>query len=206
MKRKGKIPRFKQQRRLLTELPGLGKAGAMERKPYPPGQHGGKRIKYSDHRLQLEEKQKVRVHYGLREKQLDRFVKKAKSKAQGKWIDTLINLLELRLDNLVFRAGFAPSIPAAKQLISHNKVLVNGQKANIRSMVLKVGDRIEVKASAVNGVTYQQAKLSPRLPCPDWIEKAETETSAAFVVKDQPGLEAVPFPFEPSLVTSYYSL
>jgi len=206
MRRKGKIPRFKQQRRLLTELPGLGKAGAMENKPYPPGQHGGKRIKYSDYRLQLEEKQKIRVHYGLRELQLDRFVKRAKAKAQGKWIDTLINLLEKRLDNLVFRAGFAPSIPAAKQLISHHKIQVNGKKANIRSMILKVGDRVELKSSAVEGQIYQQSKLSPRLPCPDWITKDETATTAAATLKDEPTLEAVPFSFEASLVTSYYSM
>lgn len=207
MKRKtGKVARFKLQRRLLTELPGLGKAGALERRPYPPGQHGGKRIKYSDFRLQLEEKQKVRFHYGLREEQLLRVVQKAKATSEGKWIDKLINLLERRLDNLVFRAGFAPSIPAAKQLISHGKILVNGKKLDISSAILKVQDKVELKASDLSNQVYLQAKQVPRLPLPDWMEKTESDSNAFFIVKDEPNLDSAPFAFDPSLVTSYYSM
>ena len=202
----GKVARFKLQRRLLTELPGLGKSGALERRPYPPGQHGGKRIKYSDFRLQLEEKQKVRFHYGLREEQLVRIVQKAKATSEGKWIDKLINLLERRLDNAVFRAGFATSIPAAKQLISHGKILVNGKKINISSVTLNVHDKIELKSSDLTNQVYLQAKQSPRLPLPDWMEKLESDTSASFTLKDEPNLESAPFAFDPSLVTSYYSI
>jgi len=205
MKRVGKTPRFKVQRRLLTELPGLGKAGAMERKPYPPGQHGGKRIKYSDLRLQLEEKQKVRCHYGLREKQLLRFVKNAKAKASGVWVSKLIGLLETRLDNVVFRAGLAPSIPAAKQLVSHGQVLLNGKKVNIRSQIVRVGDVIELTDKGWKNQIVLQAQQSPRLPFPDWMEKKVAGDKSQIVLKEEPGVEAVPFTFDASLVTSYYS-
>jgi small subunit ribosomal protein S4 len=205
MKRKGKIARFKLQRRLLVELPGLGKAGALERKPYPPGQHGGKRIKYSDFRLQLEEKQKIRLHYGLREEQLVRLVKLAKRKAEGRWAHALINILEKRLDNMVFRAGLAPSIPAARQLVSHGKILVNGKRVNIRSYTVKASDEISLKEKAINNQVYQQAKQSPRLPLPDWIVKSETDLAATVRLQDEPGFEAVPLPLDEGLVTSYYS-
>lgn len=205
MPRKKKAARFKLQRRLLTELPGLGKAGAMERKPYPPGQHGARRIKYSDFRLQLEEKQKVRIHYGLREEQLIRIVKKAKKSRNEKWISALINLLEKRLDNVVFRAGFANSIAAASQLISHGKVTVNGKKVNIRSYQIKVGDKVELKSTVLENQVYLNAKQSPRLQLADWLEKTESDKTASVVLKDEPSLESIPFPFDESLMTSYYS-
>lgn len=206
MKKTGKTARFKLQRRLLTELPGLGKAGALERRPYPPGQHGGKRIKYSDYRLQLEEKQKVRLHYNVREEQLIRLVKLAKKdKSGGKWISSLINILEKRIDNIVFRAGFAPSMRSASQLISHGQVQVNGRKVTIRSQKLKVGDVISITAKGLNNQIYLQAKVNPRLHVPDWLDKNVSDTAASATLKDEPGLEAVPFALDEALVTSYYS-
>ena len=84
-KSEGKVARFKIQRRLGTELPGLGKPGALGRKPYPPGENGNKRKKYSDFALRLEEKQKIRFHYGLREKQLRRFIRDAKKGIGADW-------------------------------------------------------------------------------------------------------------------------
>ena len=206
MKKTGKTARFKLQRRLLTELPGLGKAGALERRPYPPGQHGGKRIKYSDYRLQLEEKQKIRVHYNVREEQLIRLVKLAKKdKSGGKWISSLINILEKRIDNIVFRAGFAPSMRSASQMISHGQVQVNGKKVNIRSQKLKVGDVISITEKGLTNQIYLQAKVNPRLQMPDWLDKNVSDTAASVTVKDEPDLGAVPFAFDEALVTSYYS-
>lgn len=206
MKKTGKTARFKLQRRLLTELPGLGKAGALERRPYPPGQHGGKRIKYSDYRLQLEEKQKIRVHYNVREEQLIRLVKLAKKdKSGGKWISSLVNILEKRLDNIVFRAGFAPSMRSASQMISHGQVQVNNKKVTIRSQKLKVGDVISITAKGLNNQIYLQAKVNPRLQTPDWLDKNVSDTAASVTLKDEPSLEAVPFAFDEALVTSYYS-
>jgi small subunit ribosomal protein S4 len=204
MNSKNKIPRFKLQRRLMVELPGLGKSGALERRPYPPGEHGQKRIKYSEHRLQLEEKQKIRIHYGLREEQLIRIVKKAK-KSDGRWCDSLINLLEKRLDNIVFRGGFAQSIAAASQLISHGKILVNGKKVNIRSYTVKMTDIVSLKQSTLKNQAYLNAKQSPRLPLPDWLTKNETVSAASLSLNDEPTFNAVPFALDESLVTSYYS-
>lgn len=204
MKKKS-VSKFKLQRRLLTELPGLGKPGALERKPYPPGQHGARRIKYSEYRLQLEEKQKVRCHYGLREEQLIRFVKKSKASAKTRWTDKLVNLLERRLDNFVFRAGFARSIAAARQLVSHGKVRVNAKKVDIKSLILNVGDVVELKEDMLENQVYLFSKQSPRLPRPDWIERTDTAASAKAQLKDQPSFDSLPFFLDESLLTSYYS-
>src|SRR5579863_6728132 len=127
-KKIGKSARYKVQRRLGSELPGLGKAGALERRPYPPGENGNKRKKYSDFALRLEEKQKLRVHYGLREEQLRRFIRHSKQGSAHNWVTKMVGLLERRLDNLVFRLGYAPSIRSARQLCSHGHVRVDGQK------------------------------------------------------------------------------
>lgn len=203
--KKKKTP-FKIQRRLMTELPGLGKAGALERRPYPPGEHGNKRRKFSEYALQLEEKQKVLFHYGLREKQLRRFVHEAKRKADQNWVDRLIGDLELRLDNIVFRLGFAPSIPAAAQLVSHGKVLVNGKRLDIRSAILKEGDEIALKPKAYKNQVYQYAKQAPRLPLPDYLTTELKNGVDTGRIVARPGLGHIPFAFEPALVTSYYAL
>ncbi|WP_413295109.1 30S ribosomal protein S4 [Bdellovibrio sp. HCB185ZH] len=206
MKRKGKTARFKKQRRLLTELPGLGKAGALERRPYPPGQHGQRRRKYSEFGLQLEEKQKIRIHYGIREEQFRRIIGKAQKSSNTNWVESLVNLLEKRLDNVVFRLGFATSIPAAKQLVSHGKVLLNGKKVNIASQIIKVGDVVSLKPEAYQNQVYLAAKQSPRLPLPSFMTKEEKGGEESGRLIDEPNIEAVPFTFDPGLVISYYSL
>ena len=120
---------FKTQRRLGLELPGLGKSGALSRRPYPPGESGNKRKKYSDYALRLEEKQKLRLNYILTERQLRRFIRDSKTGQPANWVNSLAGRLERRLDNVVFRLGFAPSIPAARQLVSHGHILVDGKKS-----------------------------------------------------------------------------
>lgn len=206
MKRKtGKAARFKLQRRLLCELPGLGKAGALERRPYPPGQHGQRRKKYSDYGLRLEEKQKIRFHYGISESQLQRLVILAKKSAKGPWINKLIEILELRLDNILFRAGFAPSMKAASQLISHRKVLVNNKIVTIRSQILKSKDEVRLKDSVYTNPAFVWGKQSPRLQLADWLvtnQKGEIET---ITVNDTPDITTVPFPFDSGLFVEYYS-
>ena len=199
--------RFRIQRRLGTELPGLGKMGALERRPYPPGQHGNKRKKFSNYALQLEEKQKVMFHYGLREKQLRRFIRDAKRGHSTKnWINALGGLLELRLDNTVFRLGFAPSIRSSRQLISHGHVLVNGKKVNIGSMVLRKGDVVSLREKSYSHVCVLQAKEAPRLELPDHLEKEDQGGLTRGQVKDVPGVEAIPFSFNTNLFAEYYSL
>lgn len=207
MKKKGKTPRFKRQRRLLTELPGMGKAGALERRPYPPGQHGLRRRKYSEFALQLEEKQKLRFHYGVREEQFRRLIGLAKKSTATNWVEVLVNLLEKRLDNVVFRLGFAPSIPAARQLVRHGKVRLNGRKVNIPSQILKVNDIVSLATETYTNQVYMQSQQAPRLPLADFLVK-ETNANKEEVgrIVDEPKIEAIPFSFEPGLVIGYYSM
>ena len=206
VRKKARIARFKLQRRLLMELPGLGKPGAMERKPYPPGQHGQRRKKYSEFGLQLEEKQKLRIHYGLKETQMRRFVHMAKRDANSNWVEKLTQLLERRLDNIIFRAGFASSIAAAKQIISHRKVLVNGKKVDIRSYLVDENDMITLTPAAYKEQTYNLSIETPRLTLPDYLELTGDKSNYTITVKDLPSIEHVPFVFEAGLVTGYYSL
>lgn len=207
MQKSKRTPRFKRQRRLMTELPGMGKAGALERRPYPPGEHGQKRRKFSEYALQLEEKQKVLYHYRVRESQLRRFVGIAQRTADQNWVSELIGLMELRIDNIVFRLGFAPSIAAASQLVSHGKVLVNGKKLTIRSAILRVGDQISLKKSAYENQVYLYSKQTPRLPLPDYLAKdSDGGTGEIGRITDRPNLGHLPFAFNDSLFTSYYNL
>ena len=134
-------PRLRVVRR-LGELPGLSRK--TPRKAYPPGQHGQARKKKSEYAIRLEEKQKLRFNYGLTEKQLLRLVKKAR-RAGGSTGLVLLQLLEMRLDNTVFRMGMAPTIPAARQLVNHGHVTINGKLLSIPSYQCRPGDVIGVR-------------------------------------------------------------
>jgi small subunit ribosomal protein S4 len=203
--RLGKVARFKVQRRLGTELPGLGKPGALERRPYPPGENGNKRRKYSDYALRLEEKQKIRVHYGLREEQLRRFIRNSKRGSATNWVNKLMGLLERRLDNLVFRLGFAGSIRAARQLCSHGHVLVDGKKVSIGSYVVPQGGKISLTEKARENQIVLQASNAPRLEVPDFLRKESEGGFDVGVVQAIPGTEHVPFAFDAGLFTEYYA-
>ena len=196
---------WKIQRALLCELPGLGKPGALERRPYPPGQHGQGRRKFSEYASRLREKQKIMFHYGLREEQLRRFVRKAKSGQSTDWMSTLIGLLESRLDNVVFRLGFAASIASARQLVRHGKVLVDGKRLNIPSAHVGPGREISLSQKAYQGITYQESIKQPRLMLPDWLELIPQGEVKKGRVRVLPDGEAIPFPFEPRLVAEFYS-
>lgn len=134
-------PRLRITRR-LGELPGLTRKSA--RRAYPPGQHGQNRKKRSEYAIRLEEKQKLRYNYGLTEKQLLRYVRKAR-RATGSSGQVLLQLLEMRLDNTIFRLGMAPTIPAARQLVNHGHVLINGKEVNIASYQCRPGEVITVR-------------------------------------------------------------
>ncbi len=134
-------PRLRIVRR-LGELPGLSRKSA--RRAYPPGQHGQNRKKRSEYAIRLEEKQKLRFNYGLSEKQLLRYVRRAR-RVTGSTGQVLLQLLEMRLDNTVFRMGMAPTIPAARQLVNHGHVTVNGKEVNIASYQCRPGEVIGVK-------------------------------------------------------------
>jgi small subunit ribosomal protein S4 len=197
--------RFKIQRRLGIELPGLGKPGALERKPYGPGVHGMKRKKLSDYTIRLVEKQKVLFHYGLREKQLRNFVIKAKKDKSRAWVDTLIINLEKRLDNIIFRLNWAPSMPAARQMIVHGHVLLNGKKVSSPSQIIKVGDQLTMTDKAFKSGNYLQAKAKPRLSAiPAFLNKEQNGEKENAKVIAEPFAEDIPFEFEKRLVTEYY--
>jgi len=126
----------------LGDLPGLTRKSP--RRAYPPGQHGQNRKKRSEYAIRLEEKQKLRFNYGLTEKQLLRYVRKAR-RATGSTGQSLLQMLEMRLDNTVFRLGMAPTIPAARQLVNHGHVVVNGKPVNIPSYQCRPGEVITIR-------------------------------------------------------------
>ncbi|MBD1844258.1 30S ribosomal protein S4 [Cyanobacteria bacterium FACHB-63] len=134
-------PRLRITRR-LGDLPGLTRKSA--RRAYPPGQHGQARKKRSEYAVRLEEKQKLRFNYGVSEKQLLRYVRKAR-RAAGSTGQVLLQLLEMRLDNTVFRLGMAPTIPGARQLVNHGHVTVNGKVVDIASYNCRPGDVVAVR-------------------------------------------------------------
>lgn len=199
------VSRFKIQRALGLELPGLGKAGALDRRPYGPGVHGNKRKKISDYAVRLKEKQKLLYHYGLREKQLVKYVKHSKKHDHGKpWMEVMISHLECRLNNVVFRLNWAPSIPASSQMVAHGQVKVNGKVVDKASFIVKVGDVIELTAKGYKNQNYKQSQETPRLPSVPACYKVEgTEEKKATMIAE-PMPEDVPFEYNGQLVVEHY--
>ncbi|MGC9503414.1 30S ribosomal protein S4 [Baaleninema sp.] len=152
-------PRLRVVRRLGT-LPGLTRKDP--KRSYPPGEHGQGRRKRSEYAIRLEEKQKLRFNYGITEKQLLRYVKRAR-RIQGSTGQVLLQLLEMRLDNTVFRLGMAPTIPAARQLVNHGHITVNGRVVNIASYNCRPGDLIEVRNREKSRELVKQNLDSPGL-------------------------------------------
>lgn len=162
-------PKTKVARRYGVPL--FGPSKSLERKNYPPGMHGpkGSRRKQSDYAVALGEKQKLRYQYGLLEKQFRRIFQTALRK-RGVTGETLLQLLETRLDNIVFRLGLANTRSAARQLVSHGHVMVNGRGVNIASYNVKAGDTIAIKdrpKSRQLGV--RNLELTQIAPVPDWL-------------------------------------
>ena len=143
---------------------------AVERRPYAPGQHGqGRRAKPSEYGLQLREKQKAKRIYGLMEKQFRNYFKKA-DRQPGRTGENLLILLERRLDNIVFRMGFASSRKEARQLVNHGHFTVNGHKATIPSMLLRPGDVVQVRETSKDSPKFQEIKdqAAYKTP-PEWL-------------------------------------
>ncbi|MEU7899515.1 MULTISPECIES: 30S ribosomal protein S4 [Nonomuraea] len=131
----------------------------IEIRPYPPGEHGRGRPKESEYQLQLREKQKTRRIYGVLEKQFRNYYEEANKKG-GKTGENLLQILESRLDNVVYRAGFAQSRDAARQQVRHGHILVNGKKVDIPSYRVREHDIVEVREKAVNLLPYEVAKAT----------------------------------------------
>ena len=147
-------PITKKSRRLGTDLVGNDKA--FERRAYPPGMHGRGRTKESEYLLQLREKQKARFAYGVLEKQFRRYYEEANRRA-GKTGENLLQILESRLDNVVYRAGFANTRRQARQLVAHGHFLVNGKKVNIPSYRVSPYDIIDVKPKSLDSTPFERA-------------------------------------------------
>jgi small subunit ribosomal protein S4 len=143
----------------------------VQKRPFVPGQHGQKRKqKTSEYGLQLREKQKTKRIYGVLEKQFRNYFKKAE-RQKGIAGENLLILLERRLDNVVFRLGLAASRKEARQLVNHDHFTINGKKANIASMLVAVGDTIQVKAGSTDSPKFQEIKASGAYKTPpQWLE------------------------------------
>lgn len=143
---------------------------AVERRQYPPGQHGQRRSKLSDYGIQLREKQKVRNTYGVLEKQFRKYFHIAETK-KGVTGEVLLQLLETRLDNVVYRMGFAPNRCSARQLVKHGHFFINGKEVNIPSCHVQVGDMVEVKeASREIDIVKDSISKAEQRGIPSWVE------------------------------------
>jgi small subunit ribosomal protein S4 len=162
-------PRVRISRRF--GIPIFGESKYLERRNYPPGVHGPKaaRRKLTDYALGLMEKQKLRYYYGLQERQFRRVYEQA-LRRRGVTGETMLQILEMRLDNVVYRLGFAPTRPAARQMVTHGHIRVNGRKVTIPSYAVKVGDVIEPKDSDVSRQLVNRGlESSTGRPVPDWV-------------------------------------
>lgn len=176
---------------------------AIERRPYPPGQHGQRRAKMSDFGVQLREKQKLKRIYGLQEKPMRNLFAKA-AKAKGVTGDTLLAMLERRFDNVVYRSGFAATRSEARQLVKHYHFLINGKRANVPSMLLAKGDIVELKQTSRSSSKLANAmEVNSIREIPAWIEV--DKASFKSVVRDLPKREDVTSTIEERLVVEYYN-
>ena len=200
-------PRLKIVRRFGVQLPGLTRKSS-DKKPYPPGQHGQSktgRRKTSEYRRLLEEKQKVRFNYGVTEGQLRRYMALAR-KMPGRTGDNLLAILERRLDNVVFRMGFAPTTPAARQLVSHGNIRVNGKKVDRPSYLTESGDVVAVAP----GKTRERVQLmenverGPQLRLPSYLALDPSDKFEGRII-GSPMKTDIPFPVNASAIVEFYA-
>ena len=177
---------------------------AFERRAFGPGQHGQSRFKkQSDYAVQLREKQKVKAMYGMLEKQFRLYFQKA-DKQKGVTGENLLVMLERRLDNTVFRTGFASSRNQARQLVRHNHILVNGKKVNITSFQVSVGDVVTLKEkSRTNTTVNENLEAVVRRGVPSWLELDKDNYKVT--MKALPNREELTMPIQERLIVELYS-
>ena len=176
---------------------------ALDRRSTAPGQHGAANKKMREYGLQMREKQKTRRYYGVLEKQFVNYFEEADRK-EGMTGENLICLLERRIDNVVYRMGFAASHKEARQLVLHGHFTVNGKKVNIPSLIIKAGDVIAVKEASRDSVKFKAlAEAAASANAPKWLEvKAEAMTATVLTL---PAREDVDFDFNEQLIVELYS-
>ncbi|GAB2901805.1 30S ribosomal protein S4 [Uliginosibacterium flavum] len=194
-------PRLKVMRALGVDLPGLSRKTIADR-PHPPGQHGAKQQRKSGYGLQLQEKQKLRFNYGLSERQMRILVSDARRSRDSAGVK-LAELLERRLDNVVFRAGFANSIPAARQLVNHGHVLVNGRRVDIPSFRTRIGEVVSLSTKGRTLLVVKGSLADLVLVRPEWL--VFDEANFAVTVSHLPDIADIPFPLDMQLVVEYYA-
>jgi len=201
-------PVEKLERRLGVDLGLKGErrlAGksALEKRPYPPGQHGQRRTKLSEYGEQLQEKQKAKFMYGISEKQFRGLFSEAK-KQEGNTGSLLIQLLEQRLDNVVYRMGFATTRRFARQLTNHGHILVDGKKVDIPSFRVKAGQKIEVReASKANPQIVRAMELTNQTGMVEWVDVEKEKLFGLFT--RIPNREEISIPVEERLIVELYS-
>jgi small subunit ribosomal protein S4 len=194
-------PATRISRRLKVDL--VGGDQAFERRPYPPGQHGRGRIKESEYLLQLQEKQKARYTYGVLERQFRRYYEEA-ARRKGKTGEVLLQLLECRLDNVIYRAGLARTRRQARQLVSHAHFLVNGRKVNIPSYQVSKFDIIDVRPKSMSMLPFEVAKATfGDRPIPGWLQVLPN--TLRILVHQVPERAQIDVPVQEQLIVEFYS-
>ena len=197
-------PRARVSRRLGTNIWGTkGETIALDKRPYPPGEHGRSRRRgsVSEYLLQLQEKQKARFSYGLTERQFRNIFAEA-SRRQGVTGENMLRFLELRLDNVVYRAGWAATRPQARQFVSHGHLNVNGRRVDIPSYRLRKGDVVELRPAARDFTVVQwNLDVLDRTP-PAWLDRNE---QFQVTVRELPIREQIDIPVREQLIVELYS-
>ena len=176
---------------------------AIKRRNYPPGQHGQARVKVTDYGVQLREKQKVRRIYGILEKQFRSYFQEA-DRMKGVTGENLLSLLERRLDNTIYRLGFASSRTEARQLVKHSHITLNGRKANIPSIIVKPGDVVELREKSRKiAVVNDSLAAVVRRGVPQWLELDKDAYKGT--VKALPLREDITLPIQEQLIVELYS-
>jgi small subunit ribosomal protein S4 len=194
-------PRHKACRRARTPLC-QSKKCPVDRRPYPPGQHGRGRIRESDYLIQLREKQKLRTMYGILERQFRRYYEEA-ARRPGITGDNLLQLLEQRLDNVVWRSGLTATRPQARQLVNHGHFRVNAKKVDIPSYQVRPGDVVTIKDRSQNIIVVQHAVDTQDRVVPDWIQVDPGERKV--VVRDHPRRDQIDTAINEQLIVELYS-
>jgi small subunit ribosomal protein S4 len=196
--------KYKINRRLGVNLWGRPKSPINKRET-GPGQHGAKRNKPSDYGIQLMAKQKLKGYYGnIGERQFRRYYEEA-VRSRGDSGDRLVGLLESRLDTVVYRLKFVPTVFAARQFVSHGHVTVNGKRVNIPSYLVKEGDVVQVREKSRQLATVLTAVESPERDVPDYFEVDHREMKGKFTRTPKPSDVPYPVQMDPLLVIEYYS-
>ncbi|MCY4592127.1 MAG: 30S ribosomal protein S4 [Alphaproteobacteria bacterium] len=196
--------KHKIDRRLGVNLWGRGKSPIIRRE-YGPGQHGQRRRKPSDFGVQLMAKQKLKGYYGnIGEKQFRKYYREA-VRRRGDTGENLVGILECRIDAVIYRMKFVPTVFGARQFVSHGHVTVNGTRVTIPSFLCKEGDVVRVREKSRQIPMVLEAIASPERDIPDYVEVDHDKMQGTFV--RQPKLEDVPYPvhMEPNLVVEFYS-